>query len=94
MSLLQFLRENSISYDPENLFEDVQTTIYNLHISGQIHQEIASDLGKGWYSHVQLTRFAIDCYVLMHQKLASFLRRLKDAGKQLFIVTNSPYWFV
>lgn len=44
--LLQFLLQSNISYDPENLFEDVQTTIYNLHTSGQIHNEIASDMGE------------------------------------------------
>ena len=43
---LQFLLERNISYDPENLFEDVQRTFYNLHISGQIHNEIASDHGE------------------------------------------------
>ena len=43
---MQFLLVNNISYDPENLFEDVQSTVYNLHTSGQIHKEIASDLGE------------------------------------------------
>ncbi len=44
---MQFLLDHSISYHPENLFEDVQTTVYNLHTSGQIHKEIASNLGEG-----------------------------------------------
>lgn len=45
--VVQFLLANNISYDPENLFEDVQSTIYSLHTSGKVHQEIASDLGEG-----------------------------------------------
>ena len=50
--LLQFLLEKNISYDPENLFEDVQTTIQTLHSSGQIHAEISSNLGACCCVHV------------------------------------------
>ena len=42
----QFLLERNISYDPENLFEDVQTTIQHLHRSEEIHEAIATDSGK------------------------------------------------
>ncbi len=42
---VQFLLQQNISYDPENLFEDVQNTIRGLHKSGQIHAELASDIG-------------------------------------------------
>lgn len=75
----QFLLEKNISYDPENLFEDVQRTFYNLHISGQIHNEIASDHER---------------YLLPNYRLTDFLHKLKNAGKQLFIISNSPYWFI
>ena len=62
---MQFLLDNSISYDPENLFEDVQTTVYNLHTSGHIHREIASDLGE------RLLRFAIEFYHLSLFQIAT-----------------------
>lgn len=44
--VLQFLLQHSINYDPENLFEDVQSTIYDLHTSSCVHSEIASNLGE------------------------------------------------
>lgn len=36
----------NISYDPGNLYQDIQSIIYNLHISGQLHNEVASDMGE------------------------------------------------
>lgn len=36
----------------------------------------------------------VDNYIKANLQLEPFFKRLKDANKQLFLVTNSPYAFV
>ena len=43
--------DHSISYDPRNLFEDVQSSVYELHVSEKIHNEIVSDMGEWPSTH-------------------------------------------
>jgi len=43
---VQYLMEHGISYDPGNLYQDIESAIYHIHTSGQLHAEILSDLGE------------------------------------------------
>lgn len=36
----------------------------------------------------------VDKYIESNPQLEKYFKRLKDANKQLFLVTNSPYHFV
>ena len=40
------MTDHSISFYPEYLFEDVQNTVYDVHLSGEIHKTVASNLGE------------------------------------------------
>ncbi|XP_064394652.1 5'-nucleotidase domain-containing protein 2-like [Halichondria panicea] len=77
--LMQYMIDHGISFDPEYLFEDVQNTVYNIHQSGEIHRIIARDP---------------DTYLESQPVLRELLNRLQCSGKKLFIITNSPFWFV
>ena len=37
--------DNNSPFDSEVLFEDVQTTVQEVHLLGQVHNAIAEDLG-------------------------------------------------
>lgn len=78
-NIIEYFISKSISFDPHLLFEDVQNTVMEVHHSGTIHSEIAKDLER--YTH-------------RRPRLPELLNRLKAAGKKLFLITNSPYWFV
>lgn len=36
----------------------------------------------------------VDKYIESNPQLVKYFKRLRDANKQLFLVTNSPYHFV
>lgn len=77
--IVEYLLGHGIPFDPEYLYEDVQTTVQEVHNLGDIHTAIASDLER---------------YVERTPRIPVYLNRLKGAKKKLFMITNSPYWFV
>ncbi|KFM66561.1 5'-nucleotidase domain-containing protein 3, partial [Stegodyphus mimosarum] len=44
--------------------------------------------------HKMLDENTIDQYLEKHPSMSSFLHRLKNAGKKMFLITNSPFKFV
>lgn len=46
MHCLQYLISKENAYAPEYLFEDVTNTVQAVHLSGQLHNIICSDLGN------------------------------------------------
>lgn len=42
----------------------------------------------------QIVSQNVDKYIESNPQLGQYFKRLKDANKQLFLVTNSPYHFV
>jgi HAD superfamily 5'-nucleotidase-like hydrolase len=64
---------------PKYLFEDVQNTVREIHAEGLIHDAIIEDIER---------------YTKRTPRLPEFLNRLRKERKKLFLITNSPYWFV
>ncbi|CAH1245363.1 NT5DC3 [Branchiostoma lanceolatum] len=77
--ITEFFLKNGIEYDPEYLFYDVKNAVISVHLSGDMHKAVAEDM---------------DRYLERGDEVSQVLRRLAGAGKKLFLITNSPYWFV
>ncbi|XP_014673555.1 PREDICTED: 5'-nucleotidase domain-containing protein 3-like [Priapulus caudatus] len=75
----QHFMQHDIEFDADYLFTDVKTAVEFVHTSGLMHQEVLKDMNK---------------YVEKDDGLKQMLRRLKDAGKSIFLVTNSGYAYV
>lgn len=74
----EYLLYKNIPFDSEYLFHDVQSAVAEVHRSGAIHKAITDHP---------------DRYVEYTPEIAQLLHRLKNDNK-LFLVTNSPFWFV
>lgn len=48
--------------------------------------------GRGWFSQSHL--LLLEKYILRGDETFAVLSRLVDHGKQLFLITNSPFSFV
>ncbi|XP_065889369.1 5'-nucleotidase domain-containing protein 3-like isoform X3 [Dysidea avara] len=77
--LSQLLIDKEIPFGPEYLYSDVKTAVTETHKSGVLYNGIVSDIGK--YIH--------DC-----SEVLDLLQHLKSNKKNLFLISNSPYWFV
>ena len=47
-----------------------------------------------YYLHCVLATPTLDRYMEIKPGIPELLSRLKSAGKKLFLLTNSPFWFV
>lgn len=83
MTLLANINEyfirNNVDYCPENVFYDIRRVVSGLHKSGELHNVIIGDLSR---------------YLNIDYNLKDFLQRLSNAGKKLFLITNSKFSFV
>eukprot|EP00656_Telonema_subtile_P001951 TRINITY_DN10848_c0_g1_i4.p1 TRINITY_DN10848_c0_g1~~TRINITY_DN10848_c0_g1_i4.p1 ORF type:complete len:401 (-),score=102.38 TRINITY_DN10848_c0_g1_i4:126-1328(-) len=77
---VQFFRDRKINFKSEYLVEDVQSSISNVHISGDMYKAVANNPA----AYIQP----------VGQRVHQLLSTLQQAQKQLFIITNSPYWFM
>ncbi|KAK8785557.1 5' nucleotidase C [Amblyomma americanum] len=77
-NVTEYFERHNIAYNPEILFFDIQNAI------SSIHPVI----------HNTLTEANICEYLEKREELVAFLERLRSAGKQMFLVTNSPFKFV
>jgi len=61
-----------------------------------MHQIVGQDVGEldlRWIFQWKLI-FWLATYFEENPRLKPFLQRLHDANKQIFIITNSAYWYV
>lgn len=104
MSLLcnttEYFVNNTLDYHPDILFRDVKVWYHILFCSCDRHNSLC------FFYHRQTAVQSI--HPVMHQivqkkpedylekdpRLEVFFQRLIDAGKKLFLVTNSPFKFV
>lgn len=79
----QYMLDKRIKYQPEYIFQDVHDSVNSIHRNFSLHRSIVQ---------------SIDDYLLPikedNSKLKEFLSRLQKNGKKVFLITNSPYWFV
>ncbi|KAL0428185.1 UNVERIFIED_CONTAM: 5'-nucleotidase domain-containing protein 2 [Sesamum latifolium] len=77
--IVQHFVDAKLEFDPSYVYQDVNQAIQHVHRSGLAHRGILSDPEK---------------YLVKNGQLFRFLRMLKENGKKLFLLTNSPYYFV
>ncbi|CAF2368328.1 unnamed protein product [Rotaria sp. Silwood2] len=75
----QYFIDNSIPFGSEYVFYDVSEAVTVFHKSGIMHQIVGED---------------VETYFEENVRLKPFLQRLHDANKQIFLITNSAYWYV
>jgi HAD superfamily 5'-nucleotidase-like hydrolase len=76
---IHYFRSHGYSFAPEFIHQDVTEAVRRVHVTGALHQELVSRLP--YYLH-------------RDEPLRDFMRSAQAQGKQSFILTNSPYWFV
>jgi HAD superfamily 5'-nucleotidase-like hydrolase len=72
----EYFIKRKIEFDSEYLFMDVSSAIYGVHQSGDLHNAIAKDP---------------DRFIQSNPNMPDLLRRLKAAGKKLFLLTNNRF---
>ncbi|KAL2502403.1 HAD-superfamily hydrolase [Forsythia ovata] len=77
--IVQHFVEAELEFDASYVYEDVNRAIQHVHRSGSAHRGILADPHK---------------YLVKNGQLLRFLRMLREKGKKLFLLTNSPYYFV
>nr|XP_029118690.1 5'-nucleotidase domain-containing protein DDB_G0275467 isoform X2 [Elaeis guineensis] len=77
--IVQHFVDAKLDFDFSYVYEDVNHAIQHVHRSGLAHKEIIADPHK---------------YLVKNSQLLCFLKMLKQKGKKLFLLTNSPYYFV
>ncbi|KFK32696.1 hypothetical protein AALP_AA6G277000 [Arabis alpina] len=77
--MVQYFVDAKLEFDASNIYNDVNRAIQHVHRSGLVHRGVLADPNR---------------YLLKNGQLLRFLRSLKDKGKKLFLLTNSPYHFV
>ncbi|CAM2700732.1 unnamed protein product [Rotaria socialis] len=75
----QYFIDKSIPFAPEYVHYDVREAVSVFHKSGMMHQIVGQ---------------AVEKYFQENDRLKPFLLRLRDANKQIFLITNSNYWYV
>ncbi|KAG4215116.1 hypothetical protein ERO13_A01G157300v2 [Gossypium hirsutum] len=79
VDMVQYFVDAKLEFDACYIYEDVNNAIQHVHHSGLMHRGILSDPHR---------------YLVKNGQLLQFLRILKEKGKRLFLLTNSPYYFV
>jgi HAD superfamily 5'-nucleotidase-like hydrolase len=77
--VVEFFHERSIPFCPKNAVYDVLSAIGSTHISGDFHRIVAADPAQ---------------YFEPRPHLKEVLQKLKDSGKRMIFVSNSPFWYV
>ncbi|XP_025771745.1 5'-nucleotidase domain-containing protein 2 [Puma concolor] len=70
---------HGLEFDQAHLYKDVTDAIRDVHVKGLMYQWIEQDMEK---------------YILRGDETFAVLSRLVAHGKQLFLITNSPFSFV
>ncbi|BBG92948.1 HAD-superfamily hydrolase, subfamily IG, 5'-nucleotidase, partial [Prunus dulcis] len=77
--IVQYFVDAKLEFDACYIYQDVNRAIQHVHRSGVAHRGILSDPHK---------------YLVKNGQLLHFLKMLREKGKKLFLLTNSPYYFV
>ncbi|CAK7338109.1 unnamed protein product [Dovyalis caffra] len=77
--MVQHFVDAKLEFDASYIYQDVNRAIQHVHRSGVAHRGILSDPHR---------------YLVKNGQVLRFLTMLKERGKKLFLLTNSPYNFV
>uniref|UniRef100_A0A0M3I4Q1 5'-nucleotidase domain-containing protein 3 n=2 Tax=Ascaris TaxID=6251 RepID=A0A0M3I4Q1_ASCLU len=78
-TVVQYFDDNAITFDPHSMYQDVASSVRYVHASGEMYRVVSANL---------------EHYVHKNVGLKEYLSRLIANGKQLFMVTNSPFSFM
>lgn len=76
---VQFFLDRDIPFCPRSAVNDVLGSITNTHVSGKFHTAVAEDPER---------------YFEPKPYLKGVLDAMKESGKRLILVSNSPFWYV
>lgn len=79
--VIEFFERRGAPYDPRAVVADVTAAIGHVHVSFTIHREVLASLPS-------------TSLVEPAPGLRRVLEQLRHAGKRLFLVTNSPLWYI
>ncbi|KAG5225867.1 5'-nucleotidase domain-containing protein [Salix suchowensis] len=77
--VVQHFVDAKLEFDATYIYEDVDRAIQHVHRSGLVHRGILSDPYR---------------YLVKNGQVLRFLTMLREKGKKIFLLTNSPYNFV
>uniref|UniRef100_A0A8C3X118 5'-nucleotidase domain containing 2 n=1 Tax=Catagonus wagneri TaxID=51154 RepID=A0A8C3X118_9CETA len=77
--VVDYFLGHGLEFDQAHLYKDVTDAIRDVHVKGLMYQWIERDMEK---------------YILRGDETFAVLNRLVAHGKQLFLITNSPFSFV
>ncbi|KAL9224606.1 hypothetical protein vseg_000625 [Gypsophila vaccaria] len=77
--IVQHFVDEKLEFDASYVYQDINHAIQHVHRSGLAHRAIISDPHR---------------YLVKNDQLYRFLKMLREKGKKLFLLTNSPYYFV
>lgn len=77
--VVEYFQERKLPFCPRNAVIDILGAIGSTHISGDFHRIVAED-PKKYFEPMPHTKHV--------------LQNLKDSGKRLIFVSNSPFWYV
>jgi HAD superfamily 5'-nucleotidase-like hydrolase len=78
--VIQTLKDANLNLSPHHIALDVRKAFEHLHVSGHVHSLVMADLDK----------YIVD----KNRDILDYLSRLREGGKKLFLLTNSPWRFV
>ncbi|CAD5226772.1 unnamed protein product [Bursaphelenchus xylophilus] len=78
-TVVEYLDNKNFVFDPMGLYNDIAASVQEVHLSGEMYRSVMSNMDK---------------YVHRNAGLGDFLERVTSHGKELFIVTNSPFTFM
>lgn len=77
--VIQFFKDRDIPFGSQNVVTDVLNAVTSTHLSGEFHRLVAQNP---------------ELYFEPTPHLKDVLSKLKQSGKRLIFVSNSPFWYV
>lgn len=93
-SLTDYFIGRGIHFNPEYIFADIREAIDTLHRNQVLHGRIVKDIESYLLPNSQLDAENNNSSISSSIYIKEFLERLVKNGKNVFLITNSPYWFV
>lgn len=91
-SLTQHFNEKNIQFNPEYIFADIRSAIDTLHRNQILHMKIVQSIDDYLLPNTlddnNNSTMSSSIYI------KEFLERLIKNNKNIFLITNSPFWFV
>lgn len=84
---IQYFIDKKIDFTPEYVFQDIKDAVDSIHRTSLLHKSIVQNI-EDYLLPIRETEKASSIYI------KEFLTRLNKFKKKVFLITNSPFWFV